>query len=67
MQKVVTMGWDMQPTILNEDGTIFFRGAELFFNKDHYPNWPEEKWPVNPETGLPLQIAEDPKSGLFEF
>jgi hypothetical protein len=53
----VTMGWDGQPTIINEDGTIYSRSAELIFNKKYYPNWPKEKWPIDPLTGHKLEIV----------
>lgn len=55
-KKYVTMGWDMEATILNDDGTVFPRSAELIFNKEYYRKWPEEKWPRDPETGEKLEI-----------
>lgn len=58
MKKYVTMGWDFEPTIVNEDGTIYPRAAELIFHKKYYPDWPNEKWPVDPETGEKLEIEE---------
>ena len=51
----VTMGWDLYPTILCADGKIYSRSAELIFHKAYYPNWPEEKWPVDPKTGKKLE------------
>lgn len=56
--KTVTMGWDLLPTIINEDGTIYQRRAELIFNKEYYPHWPIETWPVDPVTGQKLAIQK---------
>lgn len=52
------MGWDLYPTILNDDDTIYPRKAELIFNKEYYKNWPDEKWPCDPITGEKLPIRE---------
>lgn len=54
--KTVTLGWDGLPTIVNEDGTIYPRRAELIFHEEYYPNWPEEKWPIDPATKERLPI-----------
>lgn len=57
--KRVTMGWDGQPMIVNDDGTIYCnKRVELIFYEKYYPNWPEEKWPIDPETGKKLQIED---------
>lgn len=56
--KKVTLGWDGEPTILNDDGTVFPRSAELIFNAKYYPNWPEQMWPVDPETGEKLPMED---------
>lgn len=49
----VTIGWDGLPTI-SKDGYVLPRRAELIINARYYPNWPEEIWPVDPETGMKL-------------
>ena len=55
--KMVTMGWDGQPMIVNNDGTIYCsKKVELIFYKEYYPNWPEEQWPTDPKTGKKLEI-----------
>jgi hypothetical protein len=51
----VTLGWDLYPTILNTDGTVFPRDYELIVRKEYYPKWPEETWPRNPKTGEKLE------------
>ena len=57
-QKFVTLGFDMQATILTDDGKIFPRKAELIFHKEYYKAWPAEKWPRDPLTGelLPIRL-----------
>jgi hypothetical protein len=62
MSKRVTIGWDGWPTIELEGGYVLPRKAELSMHGKHYPNWPEERWPVDPETGERLPIAEKEKS-----
>lgn len=57
-RKKVTLGWDSNPTILNDDGTIYPRSVELILNKQHYPNWPIDKWPIDPENGDKLEMCE---------
>ncbi len=54
----VTLGWDGWPTIILDDGKVYLRSAELLFNKQYYPNWPEEKWPVDPITKQKLPKKE---------
>jgi hypothetical protein len=52
----VTLGWDALPTTTKGDGYVLPRAAELILRKDYYPNWPDEFWPVDPETGEKLEI-----------
>lgn len=56
--KRVTLGYDGLPTIIDAKGYIYPRRAELIFHSEYYPNWPEETWPVDPQTGLKLEIEK---------
>lgn len=56
----VTMGWDFYPTIVCSDGKIYPRKAELIFHKQYYPNWPDETWPIDPNTGIKLEMEKQP-------
>lgn len=58
--KKVTLGWDGLPTILNADGTVYGRCAELIFHKEFYPKWPKEQWPIDPKTGRKLPAEKTP-------
>ena len=55
-QKFVTMGCDLKPTILTEDGKIYPRRAELIFHSKYYPKGIETKWAIDPKTGKKLPI-----------
>lgn len=55
---LVTLGWDGLPTLVNEDGTIYSRKAELIFHREYYPNWPEQTWPIDPKTGEKCPIEK---------
>jgi hypothetical protein len=63
--KQVTLGWDGLPTIVNEDGTIYPRKAELIFHAKYYPDYEKEKWPIDPETGEKLPIESRNNKILF--
>jgi hypothetical protein len=63
--KEVTLGWDGLPTIVNEDGTIYPRKAELIFHAKYYPNWPDQPWPTDPKTGEKLPIESRGHKVLF--
>lgn len=65
--KQVTLGWDGLPTIVNEDGTIYPRRAELIFHAKHYPDYENEKWPIDPETGEKLPIESRGEKVLFRY
>jgi hypothetical protein len=67
--KYVTMGWDGLPTLLNEDGTIYPRKAELIFHKDYYPNWPGQAWPIDPKTGekCPIENKKQKRAWQVKF
>ena len=56
-KRYVTLGWDMKPKVLTKDGLIYpNQEVELILHRQFYPNWPEEKWPVDPDTGEKLEI-----------
>ena len=57
-EKFVTLGWDGYPTIYLDGGYVLSRNAELVIHKKYYPNWPEQKWPINPETNQKLKIIQ---------
>lgn len=57
MIKYVTLGWDFYPTVVNEDGTIYPRNAEMIFHADYYKNNDYvNEWPTDPKTGIKLEI-----------
>lgn len=63
--KYVTIGWDGLPTIVNKNGTVYPRKAELIFHAEYYPNWPDDPWPTDPKTGEKLPIESRGNDVLF--
>jgi hypothetical protein len=53
----VTLGYDLHPTIENDDGTIYLRSAENYFHGEYYPKKQSGEWPCDPDTGEQLSIS----------
>lgn len=54
--KGVTLGWDMEPVLVDEDGMILPKKADMILNKEFYR---DGDWPRCPITGQKLPIADD--------
>lgn len=54
----VTLGWDMNPTIQIDGKYVLPRRAEMIINSKYYPNGKVGEWPIDPNTGNKLPMAE---------
>lgn len=69
--KYVTLGWDMNPTLLLDGGYVLPRNAEMIINAKYYPTKTIGEWLVDPETGVKLETEpikkEEPMINLSKI
>jgi hypothetical protein len=55
----VTLGWNLKPTLMFDDRSILFGGADRILYPEYFKNC---DWPCDPITGEKLKIVEPSKS-----